>query len=91
MTLLTLIYYLRCAWTNPGYLIGSILDEAKKNGAYDPKMYALDNNMNADLHSRAAQYYYDGKSQDGNDMSMIDNGDISPTGAASNNNNVHNR
>ena len=42
VTILALIYYLRSAWTNPGYLIGSILDEAKKNGAYDPKMYAID-------------------------------------------------
>ena len=41
LTFLTLIYYLRCAWTNPGYLIGSLLDEAKKAGAYDPKMYAI--------------------------------------------------
>ena len=28
VTILALIYYLRAAWTNPGYLIGSILDEA---------------------------------------------------------------
>lgn len=65
-----------------------MLDEAKKAGAYDPKMYAIDTNLEADLHSRAAHYYYDGKSQEGNnDLSMLENGDISPTGAA----NPHNR
>lgn len=28
VSILALIYYLRCAWTNPGYLIGSALDVA---------------------------------------------------------------
>ena len=41
ITIITFFYYLRSAWTNPGYLIGSILDEAQKAGAYDPKMYAI--------------------------------------------------
>lgn len=42
VSVFALIYYLRSAWTNPGYLIGSAADEAKKAGAYDPKMYAID-------------------------------------------------
>ena len=39
-------------------------------------MYAIDTNIN-----------YDGKSQEDNDISMMDHGDISPSGAS----NPHNR
>ena len=42
VSIVALIYYLRSAWTNPGYLIGSAADEARKAGAYDPKLYAVD-------------------------------------------------
>ena len=49
-------------------------------------MYALDTDQNrvgGNLQLRSAQYYNqdDGISQDGNDLSVIDNGDLSPTGA----------
>ena len=37
----TWIWYLRVAWTNPGYLQGCAADEAKRAGAYDPKHYAI--------------------------------------------------
>ena len=40
-TLVTLFWYLKTAWTNPGFLQGSSQDEAKKAGAYDPAMYAI--------------------------------------------------
>ena len=40
----TLIYYLRAAWTNPGYIMGSVYDAATRAGAYDPKHYALGDN-----------------------------------------------
>jgi len=44
-TLMTFYYYLRTAWTNPGYLQGSAADEAKRAGAYDPKMYHIEESM----------------------------------------------
>mmetsp|Transcript_4649 Transcript_4649/g.6124 ORF Transcript_4649/g.6124 Transcript_4649/m.6124 type:complete len:154 (+) Transcript_4649:53-514(+) len=46
VSFVALCYYLRCAWTNPGYLIGCAIDEAKKAGAYDPKLYAMDGDGN---------------------------------------------
>lgn len=52
VTIMALIYYLRSAWTNPGYVIGSAIDIAKRSGAYDPKMYAIDaepNNVTVDI------------------------------------------
>ena len=42
ISLMALFYYLRSAWTNPGFLIGDASDVAKKAGAYDAKMYAID-------------------------------------------------
>lgn len=41
-TFVTLYFYLKCAWTNPGFLQGSAEDEAAKAGAYNPKLYKLD-------------------------------------------------
>ena len=89
VSVLALIYYLRSAWTNPGYLIGSVADEARRAGAYDPKMYAVDgdnvdgeDNMTIDI-SAAGQY--NDYSQDDADLSVIDKNfdDISPTGSNS--------
>ena len=82
VSILALVYYLRSAWTNPGYLIGSISDEAKKAGAYDPKMYAVDGEQNVTVDISMGGNYNGDISPDG-DLSMIDNGDISPTGAGS--------
>ena len=82
MSILALVFYLRSAWTNPGYLIGSISDEAKKAGAYDPKMYAVDQEQNVTVDISMGGNYNGDISPDG-DLSMIDNGDISPTGADS--------
>ena len=80
-----LVYYLRAAWTNPGYIIGCAIDEAKKAGAYDPKMYALEdiyNNITVELSAVGQNGINDDRSAEG-DLSMFDNGDISPTGAGS--------
>ncbi len=54
VSIVALFYYLRSAWTNPGYLIGSVADEARRAGAYDPKLYAVDgqigeNNLTIDI------------------------------------------
>ena len=73
MTILALIYYLRSAWTNPGYLIGSAADEAKRAGAYDPKMYAV----NTDLIDRTIDIsgvgqYNGGDGSNEGDLSIID-------------------
>lgn len=81
-TILTIIYYLRSAWTNPGYLQGCAADEAKKAGAYDPKMYASGpENLTIDM-SAIGQYNNGNFSGDG-DISVISQNfdDISPTGA----------
>ena len=48
--ILSTIYYLRVAWTNPGYLIGSAADVEKKAGAYDPKDWIINvSNVESDL------------------------------------------
>ena len=89
MSFLALVYYLGASWTNPGYLIGSAVDVAKKSGAYDPKMYAVDggdNNLTVDL-SAVCQNGNDHSGE--GDLSIIDRNldDISPTGASRHNKN----
>ena len=81
ISVLALIYYLRCASTNPGYLIGSAADVASKSGAYDPKLYAIDNmnndvtNVTVELSAMENDFGPDG------DLSILgDNNDVSPTG-----------
>ena len=41
MSILTWVCYGLVACTNPGYVLGSSSDEARRAGAYDPKMYAV--------------------------------------------------
>lgn len=88
VSFLALVYYLRASWTNPGYLIGSAADVAKKSGAYDPKLYAIDGgegNVTVDM-SAMGQF---GEDMGGaGDLSIIDNNldDICPSGAASRHN-----
>ena len=83
VSIVALIYYLRCAWTNPGYLIGSAADVASKSGAYDPKLYAIvymgdNSNVTMELSVMDNDLAPDG------DLSMLD--DVSPTGAGSRHN-----
>ena len=82
ISVVALIYYLRSAWTNPGYLQGSAADEAKKAGAYDPKNYAAGGNN--DLTIELSVVGAGGYSETCNDLSIIDQNfdDISPTGAS---------
>lgn len=80
---MAMVYYLRAAWTNPGYLQGSAADEAKKAGAYDPKNYSVGPSNNLTIDISVANHGGYSEHND-NDFSIIDQNfdDISPTGAA---------
>jgi len=70
---LAIIFYLKSAWTNPGYLIGSAEDVAKKAGAYDPKDWIIQMS-NVDNVSATGQYYGDGGHE--RNLSNIDNNNL---------------
>ena len=71
--ILTVIYYLRVAWTNPGFLIGSAADVAKKAGAYDPKDWIV--NVSGVDHVSASGQNRDGSHErnfSSNDLNLDD-------------------
>ena len=45
-SILAIIYYLRVAWTNPGYIMGSVHDPTQWADAYDQKVYSVENQEN---------------------------------------------